>query len=113
MNMLIQLGNFWILRVTTIVLACFSNAIALQSYKVTDLGHLDNTNLGCAMGLNNLGWTEIMEGKMPPGKEDDVVALLGGRAAIDIDGINFDLGTLGGKNSFTNYGGINERGQAV
>jgi probable HAF family extracellular repeat protein len=70
-------------------------------------------NLGCAMGLNNRGWTEIMEGKMPPGKEDYVVALLGGRAAIDIDGINFDLGTLGGKNSFTNYGGINDRGQAV
>ena len=84
-----------------------------MSYKVTDLGHLDDSNLGCAMGLNNRGWTEIMEGKMPPGKEDDVVALLGGRAAIDIDGINFDLGTLGGKNSFTNYGGINDQGQAV
>jgi len=95
------------------VLACFSNAVAQASYKVTDLGHLNDSNLGCAMGLNNRGWTEIMEGKMPPGKEDDVVALLGGRAAIDIDGINFDLGTLGGKNSWTGYGGINERGQAV
>jgi probable HAF family extracellular repeat protein len=113
MNMVRQVGNFWILRVTTIVLACFSNAAAQHSYKVTDLGHLDDSNLGCAMGLNNRGWTEIMEGKMPPGKEDYVVALLGGRAAIDIDGVNFDLGTLGGKNSFTNYGGINDQGQAV
>ena len=111
--MLRQLGNFWILCVTTIVLACSSNAVAQASYKVTDLGHLDSGNLGCAMGLNNRGWTEIMEGKMPPGKEDFVVALLGGRAAIDIDGINFDLGTLGGKNSFVNYGGINDQGQAV
>jgi probable HAF family extracellular repeat protein len=108
-----RLRNFWILWVTTMVLACFSNAVAQASYKVTDLGHLDGANLGCAMGLNSRGWTEIMEGKMPPGKEDYVVALLGGRAAIDIDGINFDLGTLGGKNSWTGYGGINEQGQAV
>jgi probable HAF family extracellular repeat protein len=113
MNMLIQSRNFRTLWATTIVVACCSNAVAQTSYKVTDLGHLDNSNLGCAMGLNNRGWTEIMEGNMPPGKEDYVVALLGGRAAIDIDGINFDLGTLGGKNSFTNYGGINDQGQAV
>jgi len=105
--------NFWILWVTTVVLACFGNAVAQASYKVTDLGHLDSANLGCAMGLNNRGWTEVMEGKMPPGKENYVVPLLGGRAAIDIDGINFDLGTLGGKNSFVNYGGINDQGQAV
>jgi probable HAF family extracellular repeat protein len=111
--MLIRSRNFRTLWVTTIALACSGNAFAQQSYKVTDLGHLDHSNLGCAMGLNNRGWTEIMEGKMPPGKEDDVVALLGGRAAIDIDGINFDLGTLGGKNSWTGYGGINEKGQAV
>jgi probable HAF family extracellular repeat protein len=113
MNSLSQLRNFRTLWATTIVFACCSNAVAQTSYKVTDLGHLDSANLGCAMGLNNRGWTEIMEGKMPPGKEDFVVALLGGRAAIDIDGINFDLGTLGGKNSFVNYGGINDQGQAV
>lgn len=111
--MLSQLWNSRTLWATTMVVACCSNAFAQQSYKVTDLGHLDGANLGCAMGLNNRGWTEIMEGQMPPGKEDFVVALLGGRAAIDIDGINFDLGTLGGKNSFVNYGGINEQGQAV
>jgi len=113
MNMLSQLRNSRTLWVTSIVVACCSSAVAQHSYKVSDLGHLDNSNLGCAMGLNNRGWTEIMEGKMPPGKEDYVVALLGGRAAIDIDGINFDLGTLGGKNSFVNYGGINDHGQAV
>src|ERR1700685_1785429 len=105
--------NFRILWSMTIAVACFSDAFAQTHYKVTDLGHLDNSNLGCAMGLNNRGWAEIMEGQMPAGKEDYVVALLGGRAAIDIDGINFDLGTLGGKNSFTNYGGINDQGQAV
>jgi probable HAF family extracellular repeat protein len=113
MNMVTRSRNFRTLWVTTIALACSGSAFAQQSYKVTDLGHLDSGNLGCAMGLNNRGWTEIMEGKMPPGKEDFVVALLGGRAAIDIDGINFDLGTLGGKNSFVNYGGINDQGQAV
>jgi len=113
MNMLRQLRNSRKLWATTMVVACCSNAFAQQRYKVTDLGHLDSTNLGCAMGLNSRGWTEIMEGQMPPGKEDFVVALLGGRAAIDIDGINFDLGTLGGTNSWTGYGGLNEQGQAV
>src|ERR1700722_10398370 len=112
MNILSQ-RNFRTLWVMTTIAACFSDGLAQTNYKVTDLGRLDNANLGCAMGLNNRGWTEIMEGQMPRGKEDYVVALLGGRAAIDIDGINFDLGTLGGKNSFVNYGGINEQGQAV
>ncbi len=111
--MLIQPRYFRTLWATTIVVACCSNAFAQKSYKVTDLGHLDSGNLGCAMGLNNHGWTEVMEGKLPPGKENYVGPLLSGRAAIDIDGINFDLGTLGGKNSWVNYGGINDQGQAV
>jgi hypothetical protein len=51
----IHLRNFWIPWVTTIALACFSNAVAQASYKVTDLGHLYNWNLGCAMGLNDRG----------------------------------------------------------
>jgi len=109
-----HLRNFWIPWVTTIVLACFSNAVAQASYKVTDLGVLPNRNLGCAMGLNDRGWTEIMEGTLAPGQENSASGiLLNGRAAIDIDGINFDLGTLGGKNSWMNYGGINEQGEAV
>ena len=39
--------------------------------------------------------------------------ILNGREAIVINGVHVDLGTLGGKNSFTNYGGINDRGQLV
>jgi hypothetical protein len=109
-----HLRNFWIPWVTTMVLACFSNAVAQESYKVTDLGHLYNWNLGCAMGLNDRGWTEIMEGNLVPGQQNSASGkLLNGRAAIDIDGLNFDLGTLGGKNSWMNYGGLNEKGEAV
>jgi hypothetical protein len=36
MNTLRQLRNFWLPCVTTIVLACASNAVAQTSYKVTD-----------------------------------------------------------------------------
>jgi probable HAF family extracellular repeat protein len=109
-----RLPNFWILWVTTIVLACFSNAVAQASYKVTDLGRLHNWNLGCAMGLNNQGWTEIMEGNLPPGQQNSTSGqLLTGRAAIDIDGLKIDLGTLGGTNSWTNYDGINDLGEAA
>jgi hypothetical protein len=43
--------SFWVPWVATSVLACFSNAVAQTSYTVTDLGHLSNWNLGCAMGL--------------------------------------------------------------
>jgi len=58
MNKLRQLGNFWILRVTTIVLACFSDAVAQTSYKVIDLGVVnDKDNFSCAMDHNNFGWT--------------------------------------------------------
>jgi hypothetical protein len=62
MTTLRQLRNFWILRVMTIVLACFSDAVAQVSYAVTDLGDLNGGNLGCAMGLNDHGWTEIRYG---------------------------------------------------
>ena len=48
-----QLRNFWILGVATMVLACFSNAVAQASYKVQDLGVQHPDNLGMAMGLNN------------------------------------------------------------
>jgi hypothetical protein len=109
-----QLRNSWIPLITTIVLACFSEAVAQTSYTVTDLGHLRNWNLGCAMGLNDRGWTEIMEGNLIPGEQNSSTGtLLTGRAAIDIDGLKIDLGTLGGKNSWTNYNGINEQGVAV
>jgi probable HAF family extracellular repeat protein len=113
MRTLRQLGNFWMLWVTTIVLACFSNAVAQASYRVTDLGTLHNGNLGCAMAVNNHGWTEIMNGNVEPPPDSTSAKLLNGRAVIDINGLKIDLGTLGGKNSWTNYGGINDRGEAV
>lgn len=101
MNTLIRLRNFWIPWVTTIVLACFSAAVAQESYRVTDLGTLGNDNLGCAMSVNNQGWTEIMAGNVEPGQQDSASGkLLNGRAVIDVDGLKIDLGTLGGPNSW-------------
>jgi hypothetical protein len=32
---------------------------------------------------------------------------------INIDGLKIDLGTLGGPNSWMNWGGISDRGEAV
>ena len=104
MSTLRQLRNFWILWVTTIVLACFSNAVAQASYRVTDLGAEGNDNLGCAMSVNNQGWTEIMAGNLEPGQQDSYFGtLLNGRALIDVDGFKLDLGTLGGPNSWMNW----------
>ena len=108
-----RLRNFWILSVTTIVLACFSDAVAQASYKVTDLGTMNNGNLGCAMNLNNKGWTEIMYGTLDPFSDSLFGVLVQGRAAIAVDGLKIDLVTLGGKNSWMNWGQINERGQVV
>jgi probable HAF family extracellular repeat protein len=114
MNTLRRLRNFWIPWVTTIVLACFSNAVAQASYRVTDLGTEGNDNMACAMSVNNQGWTEIMAGSLPPGQQDSIFGqLLSGRALIDVDGFKLDLGTLGGPNSWMNWGEINDIGQIV
>jgi probable HAF family extracellular repeat protein len=114
MSTLRGLRNFWIPWVTTIVLACFSNAVAQASYRVTDLGAEGNDNLGCAMSVNNQGWTEIMAGSLPPGEQDNIFGtLLNGRALIHVAGFKLDLGTLGGQNSWMNWGEINDRGQVV
>jgi probable HAF family extracellular repeat protein len=114
MRTLRQLGNFWIPWVTTMVLVCFSDAVAQVSYKVTDLGTQGSDNLGCAMSVNNHGWTEIMAGNLVPGQQDSLLGtLLNGRALIDVDGLKIDLGTLGGSNSWMNWGQINDRGQVV
>jgi len=116
MNTLRQLRNFWIPWVTTIVLACFSDAVAQTSYKVTDLGvPLNDGNLGCAMSLNNQGWTLIMDGFMDPVSNFFGAPVARGHAVINIDGLTIDLGTpgLGGPNSWMNWGGINDRGEAV
>jgi probable HAF family extracellular repeat protein len=105
-----RLRNFWILSVTTIVLACFSDAVAQVRYQVTDLGTLHNGYFGCTMGLNNHGWTETQYGLL-----DASGKLVKGRVAINVDGFTLDLGTLGGPNSWDNpFGGeINDRGEAV
>ena len=114
MSALRQLRNFWILWVTTVVLACFSNAVGQASYKVTDLGTEGKVNLGCAMSLNNEGWTEIMAQNLVAGQQDNIFGkLLSGRALIDIDGFKLDLGSLGGPNTSMNWGQINDFGQVV
>ncbi len=113
MSTLQRLQNFWILWVTAVVLACFSNAVAQTGYTVTDLGTLGNDNMSCAMALNNQGLTVIQDGSAPPGQQDTIGTLLNGRVAIPINGVQVDLGTLGGQNSFTNWGEINDRGQVV
>src|ERR1022692_1676112 len=100
MRTLRQLGKFWILWVTTIVLVCFSDAVAQVSYTVTDLGDMNGGNLGCAMGVNDRGWTSVMYGTQDP---EQTGPLVQGRAAENIDGLKIDLGTLGGKNSWTQY----------
>jgi probable HAF family extracellular repeat protein len=114
MNMLRQLRNFWVLWAATIVLACSSNAFAQTSYKITDLGVNKNTdNFNMVMGLNNQGWAENMDGVLTPPITSTSTHIVSGRAVISIYGSNIDLGTLGGMNSWTNYGGINDRGEAV
>ncbi len=114
MSALRQLRNFWIPWVATIVLASFSNAVAQTSYEVTDLGTEGNNNMACAMSVNNEGWTEIMAGTLPPGQVDSIFGtLLSGRALIDADGFKADLGGLGGKNTWMNWGEINDYAQIV
>ena len=112
--MLIQSRNFRTLWVTTIALACAGNGFAQQNYKITDLGVNNPTNnFSMVMGLNNQGWAENMDGFVNPPITSTSTTIANGRAVIGIYGFNIDLGTLGGKNSWTNYGGINDRGEAV
>jgi probable HAF family extracellular repeat protein len=115
MNSLRQLRNFWIPCVTMIVLACFSDAVAQTSYKVTDLGRGESENEACAMSVNDEGWTEIMTWNGNPAQNVNFIqaTLLSGRALIGADGFKFDLGTLGGQNSWMNWGEINDFGQIV
>ena len=79
MNTLRRLRNFWIPGVATIVLGCFSDAVAQTSYKVTDLGTRNNGNLRCAMAVNNHGWTEIMDGVLNPVSNSLFAPLVSGR----------------------------------
>src|ERR1700758_550800 len=109
-----QLGKLWILRVTTIAVACSGSAFAQTSYKITDLGVNKNSdNFNMVMGLNNEGWAENMDGVLNKPITSTSTTIVSGRAVIAAHGRNIDLGTLGGDNSWTNYGGINDRGEAV
>jgi probable HAF family extracellular repeat protein len=114
MNTLKWLRNLSMPCVATIALACSSNAFAQQSYKITDMGLNHSTdNFSMVMGLNNEGWAENMDGFVNPPIKSTSTTIASGRAVIYAHGRNIDLGTLGGKNSWTNYGGINDRGEAV
>ena len=105
--------NFWIPWAATMVLAWGSDAVAQTSYRVTDLGVENNWNLGCAMALNSQGWTESMNGLMAPPSNNLFAPVLKGRAVINIGELTIDLGTLGGENTWMNWNGINDRGEAV
>jgi len=115
MNTLRQ-WKFWITLVATIVLGCFSDARAQIRYKITDLGtNNSKDNFSMAMGLNNQGWAENMDGFVNPPENNLNTTVSRGRAVINIHGLNIDLGTLGKPdgNSWINWGGINDRGEAV
>ena len=114
MSTLWRLRGSWLLQVATIVLVCFGNAFSQVSYKVTDLGALGNDNLACAMSINNEGWVVIQDASMVPGQQDNAGGqILKARDALGINGLQFDLGTLGGQNSWMNWGEINDFGQIV
>ena len=116
MSTLGKLRNFWTPLVATIILACFSDAVAQVSYKMTDLGtDRSNDNFSMAMGLNNRGWAENMDGFVNPPENNSFTTVARGRAVINVDGLNIDLGTLGKPdgNSWINWGGLNEQGEAV
>jgi probable HAF family extracellular repeat protein len=115
MNTLRQLRNLWTPLVATIVLACSTDAVAQTRYQVTDLGREEGQNAACAMSINDEGWTEIMAWNGIPSQNINFIgaALSSGHALIGVDGFKFDLGTLGGHNSWMNWGEINDFGQIV
>jgi len=114
MSVLRRLRNFCMPWAAMMVVGCFSNAAAQTSYKVTDLGTEKGDILGCAMSLNDEGWTEVMAQNLPPGEQDSLLGmLLSSRIFIDIDGFKLDLGTLGGANTSSNWGEINDFGETV
>src|SRR5208282_790699 len=112
MTTLRQLRNFWILWVATMVLACFSNAVAQASYKVQDLGVQHPDNLGMAMGLNNYGLTLNMEQLLNHYPLSTLYPPVLGTVRISVGELNLELGTLGGTNSSINWNGINDPGEA-
>jgi probable HAF family extracellular repeat protein len=111
---LTRLRNSWILWITTMVLACFGNAGAQTHYQVTDLGTPPNDTYSMVMSVNSEGWTEIMAGNIGGlGPNNLFGTLENGRAVLGAYGFLLDLGTLGGPNSWMNWGQINDFGQIV
>jgi probable HAF family extracellular repeat protein len=108
-----HLRNSSILWVTTVVLACFSNAVAQARYTVQDLGVQQPDNLGMAMGLNNSGGTLIMDQLLDHFTLSTAYPAVKGTVRISQGNVNLELGTLGGENSSINWNGINDPGQAV
>jgi probable HAF family extracellular repeat protein len=113
MRTLWQFGNFWVLWVAAIALARSSGAVAETSYEVADLGTLGNNHTSCAMTLNDRGWLATQNYDTVTNRPDGLTQLLSGRDVLVIDGFQIDLGTLGGANSFMNWGEINDRRQIV
>jgi probable HAF family extracellular repeat protein len=114
MNMFKQLRKLWKPCATIFALTCFGNAFAQVSYQVTDLGVPKNDNYSMIMSVNDEGWSEIMAGNFLPGQGDSLSGVpLNGRALINVDGYYLDLGTLGGPNSWMNFGEINDLAQVV
>ncbi len=113
MSMLSRLRIFCIPCVTTIALASY--AAAQSAYMVADLGSGRGKKEACAMSVNDEGWTEIMTWNGDPAQNPKFIGatLVNGRALVDVGGFNFDLGTLGGKNTWMNWGEINDFGQIV
>jgi probable HAF family extracellular repeat protein len=114
MSTLRQLRNFWIPLVMTIVLACFGNAFAQTSYRMTDLGTVGTDNESMIMSLNNEGLSYIMAGNVGGlGPNNLFGQLQNGRAYLGVGRYLFDLGTLGGQNTWMNWGEINDFAQIV
>jgi hypothetical protein len=94
MSALRRLQNFWILWVTAMVLACFSNAVAQARYKVQDQGVQHPDNLGMAMGLNNYGWTLIMDQSLDHSVTSTQFPAVSGTVRISIRDLELPLARL-------------------
>lgn len=93
-----------------------TDAVTQTRYEIIDLG-INNSkdNFSMAMGLNKQGWAENMDGTVNPPENNLFTSVSRGRAVISLYGLSIDLGTLGkpDANSWINWGGINDRGEAV
>jgi probable HAF family extracellular repeat protein len=109
-----KLRNFRTLWITTFVLACFGSAFAQTSYRMTDLGTVGTDNLSMIMSLNNEGLSYIMAGNVGGLGPNNVFGQLeNGHAYLGGLGPLIDLGTLGGQNTWMNWGEINDWVQIV